>query len=199
MASRVGVFCLEGDWEDDLRSRSSVEPYLRLLEEFGFRRLIHRDVATVEEFDHYLARWLTRKYLDYRVAYFAFHGARGSLCLGKEDLDLEQLAEMLDGRAEGRILYFGSCQTLDVSGDELRDFCARTRAQAIAGYTRTVDWLQSAAFDFLVLPKLLEAVKIKPVFNALERQHEGFVHTLGFRMATAAWATSQRPAAQVGG
>ena len=100
---------------------------------------------------------------------------------------------MLNGRATNRILYFASCLTLNTSDDELSDFCKRSGAKAVVGFTRWVGWLDSAAFDFLLLPRLLDATNMKPVFNSLEREHEGFVRNLGFRMATASWATSRRP------
>jgi hypothetical protein len=46
---------------------------------------------------------------------------------------------------------------------------------------------------------LLEATNLKPVFTSLEREHEGFVRSLGFRMATSAWATSRRLSSAVTG
>ena len=49
-----GIFCLEGDWERDLRSRTSVSPELELLEKSNHPKVpyIRRDVGTVTEFDY---------------------------------------------------------------------------------------------------------------------------------------------------
>ena len=49
MPLTTGVFCLEGDWDDNLRSRQSVEPMLQLLADCGELSYIHRDVATRED------------------------------------------------------------------------------------------------------------------------------------------------------
>ena len=45
----AGIFCLEGDWSRSIASRQSVEPLLRLLEDCGAARYVHRDVATRAE------------------------------------------------------------------------------------------------------------------------------------------------------
>lgn len=63
MASLPGIFCLEGEWNpDDLRSRSSVEPILHLLERLKLATAIHRDVASKAELAFYLGKWVQRRY-----------------------------------------------------------------------------------------------------------------------------------------
>lgn len=57
-----GVFCLEGEWSPDLRSRWSVEPILQLLERLGYLTAIHRDVASKAELTYYLRKWVQRGY-----------------------------------------------------------------------------------------------------------------------------------------
>jgi hypothetical protein len=44
-----------------------------------------------------------------------------------------------------------------------------------------------------VPPVRLLSVNRKPVFNLLNREHESFARSLGFRMAAASWATSRHP------
>ena len=64
------------------------------------------------------------------------------------------LAERLDGGCKGRVVHRGSCGTAGVHGRKLKNFLNRTGALAICGYTKEVDWLESAAFDALVLGRL---------------------------------------------
>ena len=62
-----------------------------------------------------------------------------------------------------------------------------------------MDWLETAAFDFILLPQLLDSVYVKPIFTRLSRDHARFVTGLGFRMATATWATPLKIALEATG
>lgn len=197
---RSGIFCLEGEWSDDLGDRTSVEPQLTMLSNMKFcSGVIHRNVATRDDLRFYTQKWLLKKYSRYSLAYFAFHGNQGCIQLGRDDLTLAELAEILGTRAEGRIIYFGSCETLAAHDDELQGFCRSTGVRAIVGYTRYVDWLETAAFDFILLPQLLDSTYVKPIYNRLLRDHARFVTGLGFRMATATWATPRKIALEASG
>lgn len=185
-----GIFCLEGEWDGRLTDRTSVEPGLRMLENVGVcGGVIHRDVATRDEFQYYVRKWLRSQYARYSLGYFAFHGKPRAIELGRDDVTLEEIAETLGGGAHDRTLYFGSCRTLAASDEDLQQLCKVTGLRAVAGYTRKVSWVTSAAFDLVLLPALLSSVYVLPVFNRLYKEHPGFVEGLGFRMATADGAT----------
>jgi hypothetical protein len=142
---------------------------------------------------------LQKQYANYPLAYFAFHGQRNEICLGRENIALEDMAELIAGRAKGRIFYFGSCQTLAITDEELKTFCRSTGAKAVVGYTAKVGWLESAAFDFILLPDLLKSRYVKPIMARLTNDHDRFVHGLGLRMATADWASYRQIAQKVSG
>lgn len=175
MAKGGGVFCIEGQWHRDLNARGSVLPTLELLERVGSIRFIHKDVATRAELDYYLDRWLLRQYADYRVGFFAMHGEPNKLWLTDwESVDLNDVAARLAGRCDGKRLYFGSCSVLRASDARLQDFLAATGAALVCGYTRDVDWVESAAFETVLLDVLANGVYI----NAIEK-----------RMGSAQWAS----------
>lgn len=183
-----GVFCLETLWDDrDLTDDSSVRPSLELLQRLETIKFIHRDVGTRSEFETLLDRWLLRRYRDYGIGYLAFHGSPGSLWVGNSDLPLEDLAELMGRRAEGRILCFGSCATMRVPPKRARAFLRATGVRAICGYTRTVDWVTSAAFEILLVEALTHSDnRVDTGFRRLERLAPGIIEALGFR---AVWAT----------
>lgn len=192
MTTPPGIFCLEGEWGDDLDDRTSVLPQLQMLENMQVcGRVIHRTAVTRTEFDHYVGRWAQRRYRRFKIAYLACHGGPGRLLLGKDEVTLENLAEVMEGKAEGRIMYFGSCSTMLSADDDLRALCKRSGAEAVVGYTRQVDWLEAAAFDFLLLPRLLDARYMKPVYTGLIRDHPEFASRLGLRVATKSWVTDR--------
>lgn len=194
MTNQPGIFCLEGEWGRSMRDELSVEPVLRLLGSTGHSRVIHRDVGTRDELKYYAQRWAQKQYADFRVGYLAFHGEPGRLWIGRHAVTLRELAETLDGRCRGRVIYMGSCSTLAAKDDELQEFCKTTGAKALVGYTRNVDWLEGAAFDVLLLWELAQSSSMKPVFTRLSKRYPDLTGRLGFRMATMNWVSDQAPA-----
>lgn len=153
-----GIFCIEGDWWEKAHRQSSMEPILELLSKWDTHPVpyVRRDVATRAEFDHYLAQATQNKFKRFPIIYFALHGSRGTLLVAdgrRKDaaVDIREIAQALEGRCAGKVLYFSSCETLDVHGNELRGILKRTKAKAVCGYCASVDWLDAAAFDTLLL------------------------------------------------
>jgi hypothetical protein len=187
-----GIFCFEGDWSSSVKSRQSVEPVLELLQNCGAATYIHRDVATKEEFSHYLNRWLKLGKTSFPVAYLGFHGSQKTLHLSQQTaLTLDDLAELLDTRARGRVLYFGSCSTLATSDEQLTDFCAATEVRGIVGYTRAVPFLDSVGFEVYLLRELLHMKNLRSIHKKLSKSHPVLTKELGLRIAHATWASDR--------
>lgn len=179
-----GVFCLEGEWDRDLRQRMSVEPVLELLERIRLARYIHRDVATITEFEYYLKKWGQKGYHDFEVLYLAMHGEEGMLHLGKDSLSLDDLADLLKGKAAGRIIYFASCSTMMEDEDALKTFVRTTGAKAAIGYWLDIDWLDAAGFEVFLLERLLRGSRSDAFFRGITSDHPGLVDKLGLTVAT---------------
>lgn len=182
-----GVFCLEGEWNSDLRKRESVLPVLELLERLGHLKAIHRDVATSVELEHYLKAWSQSRYDDYRVLFLATHGNKGALSWsrGKANLTtLEDLAQMIGDSASGCYIYLGSCLTL-FEEKQARAFAQATGALAVMGYRKDVDWLEGAAFEVILLAALANhAGRPKTLFNQLMARHRDLAKLYKFVMVT---------------
>ena len=182
-----GVFCVEGQWEDDLTERGSVLPTLELLERLGSIRFIHRDTATTEELHYYLDTWLSRKYQDFKVGFFALHGQPSQLCLtAKTTVELDEIAAWMSGRCAGRSLYFGSCSVLRASDRVLKEFLHETKAAMLCGFTKAIDWVESAAFETVVLNALVNGGRIDSVERLVRSGRWGaLADHLGFRVVYA--------------
>ncbi|NHN56000.1 hypothetical protein G9U51_09450 [Calidifontibacter sp. DB0510] len=192
MASLPGIVCLEGSWRERLDSTDSIEPALRCIESLGYANVVHKDVATESELVHYIDQWLGRSgkaMPSYRMGMFAFHGDARTIWLGAEEVTLDRFAEIIDGRASGRVLYFGSCGVLNVADDVLTDFCRITNARGIVGYTKAVDMLETVAFEVLLIKATLRATSYKPIYAKLCREHPEWTKRLGLRMAHKTWAS----------
>jgi hypothetical protein len=175
-----GVFCLEGQWDNDLTDRSSVRPTLELLERLSFLQFIHKNVATAGDLDYFLGRWTLRAYSAYSVGYLAMHGSPAALELSHgNSVTLHHIAQRLEGKCDGKRLYFGSCSVLNASEEQLRDFLEMTRAELICGYTKEVEWDESSAFDTVLLSRLAYGNERE----LLDKSHwTGLVEKLGFRI-----------------
>lgn len=178
-----GVFCLEGAWDADLRNRGSVLPTLQMLEAQRRCSYVHRDVGTVEEFQHYVNLWSTKKrsYGHYEVLFLAFHGNKGSLAIGPDWISIEDLAVRLRGRCNGKVVYFGSCATAGIKSERLEAFRKAVGARYVAGYRKDVDWITSAAFEMALLDALGYYSRVGDAFNYLERDApRSLAKSLGF-------------------
>lgn len=184
-----GVICFEGDWDESLEGRASIEPALNLLERTDTIRLIHRNVATEDALKYYIDRWLgaeDREGLDgFDIAYFGFHGQAWEVMVGDTPVSLDTIADIIDGRGAGKYLIFSSCGVLNVDDPILRAFCRRTGAKGVIGYSKTVDWISSAAFEILLLDQLIWRTSVKPLYESMVQRHEYLAKELGFLVAHA--------------
>lgn len=180
--SMNGVFCLEGEWDADLRRRTSVLPVLDLLERLCAIKVIHRKAATTGEVEHYLNLWRQARYDDYPVLYLAAHGDRGWLSWSsRNDTSLDDLAEILGESAVGCYVHLGSCLTL-FNEKEARAFVERTGVRALLGYRAEVEWVESAAFETLLLPTLAEYAPTRRTTNTLFNTVMGLQSDLARRL-----------------
>ncbi|MCB1224882.1 MAG: hypothetical protein KDK99_03635 [Verrucomicrobiales bacterium] len=185
-----GIFCLEGEWDRDLRCDASVQPVLDLLSRCNNPQVpyIRRDIATKPEFEYYLKKWCQRMYETHPILYLGFHGDPGKLYLGDRAtwVDLDWLEERLEGRCKGRIIHFGSCGTVAIGVARLKRFLLATQAQALCGYRLDVDWMAAAAFETILLRSLQRFSVTRSGMLAVQRQLRrdvsGLIRDLSFRM-----------------
>lgn len=195
MAKAYGVLCLEGDWnEHDPTDRATIEPALELLERFDHLRLHHRNVNSKHELWRHLDRWTDpetyKTYKDFYYLYLGFHGSPDTIIVGDDEVGLDELKRKLAGRCHDTVLFFASCGVLRSADDSLRAMCRETGAHAIVGYTENVDFLESAAFELLLFPRLLNTQRPKSLFKSMMANYPDLSRKLGFRVATSKWVSS---------
>ncbi len=179
-----GIFTFEGDWVPDLKDKSSIRPNLETLRDAYGIKFIHRQIGTPGELRYYIDKWLKKgrgNYRHYRVGHFALHGSPGVISLeeGERDVRLKTLEHWIDGRAKGRVIFFGSCSTTDIPDKRIQAFLDNTKASAVVGFTEDVDWLESTAFELLILEALTYFESPRKAKIHLEEKYEEFVDRLG--------------------
>ena len=177
------IFGIEVAWSSQLRDTRSVTPILHLLDRVDRVRYIHEKVYTRTEFEFLLEKWPQQQYAAYRIGYLAGHGSPGCFRFpGGSTVSLEELGEQLAGRLEGKVVYFGACDVFRVRADRLQEFRAQTKARAVAGFRKPVEWFESAAFELLFLKALANRRRLDAVRRDLDRLVPGLRDTLGFEM-----------------
>jgi hypothetical protein len=181
---KKGIYCIEGLWEPhDIRDKSTVLPILDLLERREYCNHIYQDCATATEFEFFLNKWKKKTVNEkFPILYLAFHGEKGCIFLNNKDTySLEQLSDFLENKCLGKVIYFGSCNTLNVDKRVIRSFLDKTGAIAAIGYRSDIDWIQSTACDLFVFEALqkdkLDSKGIKKIHNKIKSDY-GNLHKI---------------------
>ena len=165
------VFCLEGLWSNDLSDKSTVKPVLELLHQYKKMKYIHRDCATIPEFEFYIKKWTQKGYTNYPILYLSFHGEEGAINFsGEEKITLDELSELLENKCKNKIVVFASCSTLDIHGNSINSFIKKTGCLAVCGYRSDVDWVRATAFEMLMFDTMQENKFCGQGIKALDRK-----------------------------
>lgn len=172
------ISCVEGYW-DNWRDESTIRPLLEILKArtTGFKYL-HRQLSTMEELSSVLARIGTTP--SYALVYFAFHGSNGDIYIDGVPVSLESLAEMLGQHFIGRVVHLSSCSTLNCAPDRINAFLHATGVAMISGYTKDVDWIESAAFELLYFDLWQQYRDIGAFVRRLTSAYNQLIERLGF-------------------
>lgn len=175
-----GIFALEGDWSEDMRAGGSMRPVFEMLSGQDAVEVVHRDVGTTAELQYYASKWNEKRYSHFFLAYLAFHGNPGKLWVGDDHISMEQLADLLGDACRGRVVHFGACSTVRVPAARLAEFKKETGAAAVSGYQRDVDWLESCAFEILLLGALAHYPTSRGAFGYVGRTLPDLAKRLGW-------------------
>ena len=181
----TGVFAFEGDDSDaDLRQQFGVATLLQTVRELSGLKFIRRDIGTAPELFYYVRKWTQQRYREYQIGHFGFHGKPGELWLsGSTKVTLEELADVMDGRASGRIIYFSSCEIMGTDDAALRRFQERSGADAVIGFLERVGGsLELPAFELLLLQALNDDVRMDAAEERIRRQHPYLCELLGLKI-----------------
>lgn len=183
MAKAPGVFLLEGGWSPKLTSTDSALLLLTYLRDSDvISAVAHRYVDTKDGLLDAAQKWGQKQYRHLSIGYFGFHGGLGVVRLGRTEIELEELTEVLEGRCANRVIYFASCAVLAGKAKAAEQFLKATGARAVIGYTKYVDWMESSAFDLLLFEALTRYQHLRPAENWLRTTYPDVVDRLGLKV-----------------
>jgi glutaredoxin-related protein len=176
------VFCLEGDWNKDLKKHHSVQEVLVFLKKSRNIKFIHRHCGTRENLAYYLNQWKLKKYKDYSILYIAFHGKPKQILVGKDVVTLDELAEMLGPNCHNKIIHFGTCHTMNIDKRQINRFLRSTNALCVCGFSKEIKFVEGCAFDILLIDLLQEYRKIETAAAHLKKYYGKFAKKLDFKL-----------------
>lgn len=176
------IFCLEGDWLEDLREKPSIYATLAFLETNRQINNIYRHCGTKETLFYYLSRWKLKKYNNYSILYFAFHGFEGQIQIGKDDVTLEEISDKLENKCKDKVIFFGSCLVMTAEPSRIKDFLVKTGALCVCGYKESVDFVTSSAFEMLVLDLFQQYKDISCVQRDINLYYAALAKKLDFKI-----------------
>jgi hypothetical protein len=182
------IACLESIWFDDVenRDRVSVIHVLELISKNyeGEVQFSHLTCNTEQEFIYNLSVLKKLRKETYGILYLAFHGQPGEIHLADgTKINLEKLADLMGKGFADWVVHFGSCGTVDVSQSRLAKFTTSTQVLLVAGYTKDVDWMESAAMDLLFLDRLQDYKDMSRMWSALTKKGESLMKATGLKIA----------------
>lgn len=178
------LFCLEGEYENSLRDRTSVLPLLEYLETALGLEYIYRRTATPEEFFFFLEKSCRKNYQDYRLLYLAFHGEANYIYTSAQQwVSLEEIAEVVAGRWKGKAVHFSSCDTLNVEAEALSTFKNTTGATLVSGYREGVDFRDGALIDMALAAVSAEYEMLSYVPARLQKDYPDLIARTGLLFA----------------
>jgi hypothetical protein len=183
-SKKSNIFCLEGEWNDNLKHKSSILPALELLELNNGIKTIYRTFATKEEFNQRVSTVLINKPINrgFDIIYLAFHGSTNKIHLEDDSYTLETLAEKFENKLEHKIIHFGSCKTLSISKERAQFFLDKTKALAISGYQSNIKFISSTVVDVLYFEICQHFKDIKAIESNMENYCGDLVNALKFKI-----------------
>ncbi len=171
------VACLESLWDDKTEDRLNVVPILELISKTLDVKCSQLNCNTENEFEYNLG--LLRK-RNYGILYLGFHGSGGTIFLhDKSEIDLAEIAEMMGNGFSDWIIHFGSCGVLRKK-KALEDFVGNTQVAVATGFTKTIDWIESAALELLLFQAFQTYTNPKLACRSMLTKYPDLVNRTGF-------------------
>ena len=176
----MGIWVAEAYWSAATADSRTVRPIMEILSANDVATSVHRHMNDEQDLIKTLTTVGRRENDKYSTVYIASHGSPGTIDVGDDSISLTDLAGVLPGGIlDGKLVHFGSCSVLR-DEDSVSEFVSTTGARAATGFTTDVGWVESAAFDLLMLATYARYSSIGWFEKAMAREYGDLTTSLGF-------------------
>lgn len=178
------IYCLEAvhDIETDevTEAQKSLE---QLTMQYGVAS-IYKTCDTIEGLETSLNALVLEdhNFIDYEIIYLVIEGEANSICLNDYYYSLQEIAELFEGRLQGKILHFSNAKVLDLEEEEAQYFLDITGAKGLSGYGKKYNGITSSNLDKAFFNLFKEDENMLDVVEALHQRHYNLCTLLDFRL-----------------
>ena len=120
---------------------------------------------------------------DYEIIYLVVPGEANNVLINGYYYSMEELAELFEGRMEGKVIHFANKKNLDLTDEESQYFLDVTGARAISGYGFPSEKMTSAfTIDRVFFSLFYENDVLKEVVERLFYEQYKLCKLLDFRL-----------------
>lgn len=177
------IYCLESVEDVEVEKESTV---LNSLETLALQYRItnvYKTCDSIENFEESLSTLLyeDKNFKDYAIIYLVFEGKENQITIGNYYFTFEEIAELFEGKLDGKIIHFANTFKLDLEEETFQYFLDVTGAKAISGYGNRVP-IMSTILDNLYFSINETEDDIINVVEILFKKQYALSNSLGFRL-----------------
>ena len=178
------IYCLEAVEDIEIDEGTEAQKKLdQLTKQYGVAS-IYNTCDTIEGLEDSLNTLVLgdHNFKDYEIIYLIITGEANSICLNDYYYSLQEIAEIFEGRLEGKILHFSNAKVLDLDEEEAQYFLDITGARGISGYGNAHNGITSSSLDIAFFNLFNEDENMLDVVEELHQRHYKLCKLLDFRL-----------------
>lgn len=179
------IYCLEVVPDADSTETTEV---LTILEDIALNQnitSIYKACDTIEGLEESLNYLLydDHNFKDYELIYLVLPGEANNILINGYYYSIEEIAELFEGRMDGKVIHFANKKILDLTDEESQYFLDVTGARAISGYGFHSESVSSAfTIDRMFFSLFYENDDLKEVVERLFYKQYKLCKLLDFRL-----------------
>ena len=178
------IYCLEAVEDVEVETITETQNKLdQLTSQYGVAS-IYNTCDSIEGLENKINTLVLddHNFNDYEIIYLVITGEANSITLNDYNYSLQEVAELFEGRLQGKILHFSNVKVLDLDEEEAQYFLDITGAKAISGYGYEYNGITSSNLDIAFFNLFKEDDNMFDVVEELHQRHYKLCKLLDFRL-----------------
>jgi hypothetical protein len=178
------IYCLEAVHDIETNQVTEAQKNLeQLTMQYGVAS-IYKTCDTIEGLEASLNALVLddHNFINYEIIYLVITGEANSICLNDYYYSLQEIAELFEGRLQGKILHFSNAKVLDLDEEEAQYFLDITGAKGLSGYGNECNGITSSNLDKAFFNLFKDDENMLDVVEELHQRHYNVCKILDFRL-----------------